>query len=166
MQIFYGQHVSNSIYLEPTNIEEITHSIIDLNPNKAIGYDGIPAKLIKAAKHLLFPFLANIFNNSLETGHYLDELKIERVTPLHKWGSTTALKDYRPISILSAFNIILKIIIKNRLLKFWNKYNVFVRTQFGFRENYSTSLAIAHLHELVVTELNQNKNVCALFLDL
>ena len=118
-QIFYGQRVSNSIYLEPTNIEEIT-DINDLNPNKAIGNDGIPAKLIKAAKLLLSPFLTNIFNNSPETGHCLDDLKIARVrpTPFHKGGSTTELKNYSPISILSTFNKILEILVKKRLLKF------------------------------------------------
>ena len=56
--------------------------------------------------------------------------------------------------------------IKKKLLKFWDTYSVFVRTQFGFRENYSTSLAIAHLHEIVITELDQIKNLCALLLDL
>ena len=56
-QIFSEQRVSDSIYLEPTNIEEIT-DINDLNPNKAIGYDDIPAKLIKAAKHLQYYLLS------------------------------------------------------------------------------------------------------------
>ena len=51
-------------------------------------------------------------------------------------------------------------------MKFWHKYNVFVPTQFGFRENYSTSLAIAHLHELVINKLDKNNSICALFLDL
>ena len=51
-------------------------------------------------------------------------------------------------------------------MKFWDKCNVFVPTQFGFRENYSTSLATAHLHELVINELDKNNSICALFLDL
>ena len=95
--IFFGQRVSNSIYLEPTNIDEIINIINELNPNKSTGHDGIPAKLIKAAKHSISFFLA--------------------------------------------------------------KYNVFVPTQFGFRENYSTSLAIAHLHELVINEFDKNNSI-------
>ena len=152
--------------LEPTNIDVIINIINELNSNKSTGHEGIPAKLIKAAKHSISPFLANIFNAVLENGYFFDELKIAPVTPLHKGGTTTDLKNYHPISILSSLNKIFEIIIKKRLLKFWDKYNVFVPTQFGFHENYSTSLAIAHLHELVLNELDKNNSICALFLDL
>ena len=90
--IFFGQRVSNSIYLKPTNIDENINVINQLNPNKSTGHDGIPAKLIKVAKRSISPFLANIFNAGLENGYFFDELKIARVTPLHKLGTTTDLK--------------------------------------------------------------------------
>ena len=57
-------------------------------------------------------------------------------------------------------------IIKHRLLNFWKKHNVFVPPQFGFRENHSTTLAIAHLNELIINDLDNNISVCAIFLDL
>ena len=47
----------------------------------------------------------------------------------------------------------------------WNKYNVFVQTQFRVGENHSTALAIAHLNELIIYELDNNNSVCAIFLD-
>ena len=131
-QSFYGKRVSHSLYFEPTNDEEIVKIIKDLNPNKASGYDDIPTKLIKAVAHSLSPFLSSIFNSCLESGHYPDGLKIARVTPLHKGGSKSERKNYRPISILSVFNKIFETMIKRRLLNFWKKYNVFVPTQFGF----------------------------------
>ena len=81
----------------------------------------------------------------LKKNDYLDSLKISRVTPLHKGGSKCELKNYRPISVITVFNKILETIIKRRLLVFWNKYNVFTPTQFGFREDYSTTLAIMRL---------------------
>ena len=56
-----------------------------LNLNKAPGYDDIPTRHIKAAAHSLSPFLSSIFNSCLQSGQYPDELKIARVTPLHKW---------------------------------------------------------------------------------
>ena len=102
----------------------------------------------------------------MESGHYPDGLKIARVTPLHKGGSKSETKNYCPISILSVFNKIFETIIKNRLLNFWKKYNVIVPTQFGFRENHSTTLAIALLNELIINDLDNNNSVCAIFLDL
>ena len=46
------------------------------------------------------------------------------------------------------------------------KVQFFVPTQFGFRENHSTTLAIAHLNELIINDLDDNNSVCAIFLDL
>ena len=165
LQSFYGKLVSHSIYFEPTNDEEIVNIIKDLNPNKAPGYDDIPTKLIKAAAHSLSRFLFSISNSCLESGHYPDGLKIARVTPLQKGSCKSEMKNYRPISILSVFNKIFETIIKHRLLNFWKKCNVFVPTQFGFRENHSTTLAIAHLNEIIINDLDNNNSVCAIFLD-
>ena len=165
-QSFYGKRVSHSIYFEPTNDEDVVNIKKDLNPNKALGYDDIPTKLIKAAAHSLSPFLSSIFNSCLESGHYPDGLKIARITPLHKGGFKSETKIYRPVSILSVFNKLFETISKRRLLNFWNKYNVFVPTQFGFREKHSTTLTIAYLNELIINHLDNNNSVCPIFLDL
>ena len=165
-QSFYGKRDSHSFYFEPTNDDEIVNIIKDLNPNKAPGYDDIPTKLIKAAAHSLSSILSSIFNSCLESGHYPDGLKIAQVTPLHKGGSKSDMKNYHPISLLSVFKKIFEAIIRRGLLNFWKKYNVFVPTQFGFRENHSTTLAIAHLNELIINDLDNNNSVCAIFLDL
>ena len=113
------ERVSHSIYFEPTNDEEIVNIIKDLNPNKAPGYNDILTKLNKAATHSLSPFLSSIFDSCLESSHYPDGLKISWVTPLHKGGSKSEMKNYHPISILSVFNKIFETIIKRRLLNFW-----------------------------------------------
>ena len=163
---FCGHRVQNSIFLNPTDEYEVISIINKFKPNKASGIDDIPTKLIKAAKHILSPYLTIIFNLGLEKGHYYDKLKIARVTPLFKGGIKSEVKNYRPISILTAFNKVFETIIKKRLVNFWNRFEVFSPTQFGFRENYSTTLAITHLREYILTELDNNMNICALFIDL
>ena len=165
-QSFRGQRIKNSFYLEPISENEVLEIITGLNPNKAPGVDEIPTKLIKAAKYVLAPYLTINSNQCLEKGEYPDELKIARVTPLHKGGSKSKAKNYRPISVLSSFNNILETLLKRRLTKFWNKFNVLTTTQFGFRENYSTTLAIAHLHERILSNLDNNRKTCAIFMDL
>ena len=163
---FLRKRVINSIYIEEVSKDEILDIIDNLNPNKALGYNDIPTKLIKAAKFSLAPILNIIFNSCLKNGPHPDELKIARVIPWHKGGAKFELKNYRPISILSTINKILETIIKQRLITFWTKYNVFVPTQFGCRGDHSTTLAIAYLHEPIITELNNNKSVCTIFMDL
>ena len=51
-------------------------------------------------------------------------------------------------------------------MKFWDKYNVFTATQFGFRENHSTALAVTQLCKYIGNKIDQNNNVCAIFMDL
>ena len=115
---------------------------------------------------MLSPYLSKLINYCLKNGRYFVELKIARVTPLHKRGSKSDLQNYRPISVLTSFKKILETFIKKCLLKFWNKYNVFTATQFGFRENYSTTLVVTQFCEYIRNETHQNNNVCAIFLDL
>ena len=107
-----------------------------------------------------------LLNYCLKNGQYFDELKITRVTPLHKVGSKSDFQSYRLISVLTSIKKIFETVIKKRLLKFWNKYNVFTAIQFRFRENYSTTLAVTQFCEYIKNETNQNINVCAIFMDL
>ena len=93
-------------------------------------------------------------------------LKVAKVTSLHKGGPKSELTNYRPISILSPFNKIFETVIKSRFIKFWNKFNVFSPTQFGFRQNYSTSLAITQLHAYILHKLDEKELVCGIFMDL
>ena len=39
-------------------------------------------------------------------------------------------------------------------------------TQFGFRQNYSTSLTITQLHEYILRKLDDRQVVCRIFMDL
>ena len=52
---------------------------------------------------------------SFSSGYYPDKLKIVKVIPIHKGGSTQDLNNFRPISILSIFDKIIEKIIHARL---------------------------------------------------
>ena len=45
--------------------------------------------------------LAYIINMSFLTGEYPDMLKIVKVIPIHKRGSTQDINNYRPISLIN-----------------------------------------------------------------
>ena len=126
----------------------------------------IPIRIIKEAKILIAEYLAYSFNESLVSGIYPDVLKIAQVIPLHKGGSTLELGNYRPIFILSPIDKIFEAILHKRLSTFWEKHNLFVNCQFGFRKKHSTSNAITYLNEIILNELDNTKTVCEIFLDL
>ena len=87
---FFGKLGLNLLYLEPTDVYEVTDIISSLNPHKSPCIDDIPTKLIKTAKHVLSPYLSKLINYCLKNGRNFDELIIARVTPLHK-GSKSDL---------------------------------------------------------------------------
>jgi len=87
----------------------------------------------------------------MQTGQYSGILKIAKVTTLYKGGPHYDMINYRPISVLSPFNKIFKVIIKIRM-GFLEKCHVISPAQFGFRQNYSTTLAISHFYDQILKE--------------
>ena len=61
---------------------------------------------------------------SLLTGVYPDLLKVVKVIPIHKGGSTQDVNNYRPISLLSIFDKIIEKIMHNRLYTFLELHNI------------------------------------------
>ena len=78
-----------------------------------------------------------ITNLSLSSGTVRDQMKIARVVPLFKTGDLSLFTNYRPVSILPALSKILERIVYNRLINFWNKFNILSNNQYGFRKNHS-----------------------------
>lgn len=78
-----------SIFLTPTDDDEIISVIKELKNKKISGLDGISSSLIKKCYiHLIKP-LTLIINLSLNTGEFPELLKIAKVRPLLKKGSNT-----------------------------------------------------------------------------
>ena len=151
--------------LKPTDEYEIAGIIASLDNHKSSGYIDIPVTLIKESKFLIARNFANAFNECMVSGFYPDILKIAKVIPLHKGGSTLDLCNYRPIFILSPINKIFETIIHKQLVDYWEKFDMFTTSQFGFRRNHSTNLAITHLYEKILQQRDENKLVCGIFLD-
>ena len=132
----------NSIYVEPTSTKEIEEEIDKLDSSKATGPYSIPTKILKLIKYLISKPLEIIFNLSLTTGVVPDCFKLARVIPVFKKGSQISLDNYCPISLLSVFNRILEKIMFKRLMNFITKNKILYDKQFGFRQKYSTLMAI------------------------
>ena len=87
---------------------DILSIINSLDSNKATGLDGISAKILKSAAHIVSPSLLEIINISLSSGQFPDPLKLAKVTPIYKGGSKDDPTNYRPISLLSVLSKIIE----------------------------------------------------------
>ena len=72
-------------------------TINQIHPNKAPGLDKISNKLIKAAGNAIYDPLLHVFNLILDTGIFPEDLKLTRVTSIHKEGDKSECGNYRPI---------------------------------------------------------------------
>ena len=156
----------NSFFLKPTTICEIEDTINELNCKKSAGFDGIKAKMIKLiAKEISIP-LTHIFNLTFQTGTIPDNLKKALVTPIYKTNDQNEFKNYRPISVLTCFSKILEKLVCKRLMNFIEKHKILTESQFGFRKNRSTELAIMELTEKISRAIDKGEYTIGIFLDL
>ena len=70
-----------------------------------------------------------------------NKLKLAKIIPLFKKDNKNEISNYRPIAIIPIFAKLLEKIVHERLYSFLQLHNILIDEQFGFRRNYSTSLA-------------------------
>ena len=153
---FLIAHISNEEILE----------IINQLENKSTGPQSIPFKLLKLIPDLILVPLCKIINNSFQSGIYPNALKISKVIPIHKGGSTEELNNYRPISLLSIFDKIIEKLMHIRLYNFFQEHNILFENQFGFRKNNSTTYALIEITEKIKESIDNKKFGCGIFIDL
>ena len=91
--------------------------------------------------HIIKPF-THICNNSFENGVFPSKMKIAKVVPIFKAGDKSSFNNYRPISLLPQFSKIVEKLFNARLDAFIEKHDTLTSSQYGFRSNMSTSLAL------------------------
>jgi len=150
-----------------TNIsEEEVLEIIDNLESKSVGPNSIPINLLKLISRQIIKPLCDLISLSFSSGVFPEELKISKVIPTHKGGSSEDVNNYRPISLLSIFDKIIEKLMHKRLYEFIQHHNILTSTQFGFRKNLSTSLAIIEITERIRKSMENKKVGCGLFVDL
>ena len=95
---------NKSLFLFPTDDEEIVKIINLLKPKTSSGHDNISAKLLKQVSPGLIRPCVHIVNLSLSTGKVPSAMKRAKVIPIYKnSGSEAVMKNYRPVSLLPVF---------------------------------------------------------------
>ena len=93
----------NSLYLQPTTEQEIIEICTRFLAGTAAGYDQISMNVIKEIIDLIVQPLTYITNLSLSSNTVPDQVKIARVIPVFKTSDLSLFTNYRPVSVLPAF---------------------------------------------------------------
>ena len=94
------------------------------------------------------------------------KLKIAKVITLDKSENPELFTNYRPISILPCLSKILERLMYNRINNFLAEYNILSTKQYGFREHYSTYMAMIDLVDKISSNTDQKNHNVGIFLDL
>ena len=156
--------VSNSIFLNPTNAEEIG-DIIKKFKNKATLDTKIDALKHASTSQNFLGVITQLVNSSLEEGVFPSELKIARVVPIHKAGNRRLVSNYRPISLLSTFSKIYEKIMHKRVLDFLDSNDSLFESQYGFRPGRSCEQALLNAQSSILNALSQKKVALLLLID-
>ena len=142
---------------------KIKNFIDRLDINKGAGPDGLPAFFIKKCSDSLLLPLSIIYNQSLQLGLFPDIWKCAQITPVHKGGNKSDIKNYRPISILSLPGKILEAIVTDELFfAVKNRINI---NQHGFFHGRSTYTNLITFVQNISEALDDRYAVDAVYTD-
>ena len=112
--------------------------------------------------------LTYVLNLSINSVIVPAQMKLARVVSLYiyKSGDKSLLSNYRPVSLLPVFSKFLEKVVYNRLIRFFDKYEILCNNQYGFRKKHSTSLALLYLHDKITSAIDERKHTLGIFLDL
>jgi hypothetical protein len=104
--------------------------------SKAAGHDKISHKLLQDAADVIADFLTAIFNLSIETGVFPEDLKTAVVSLIYKTGDKSECRptNYGPISVLSAVAKTFERLISDQFYKYLETNNILSQQQAGFRK--------------------------------
>lgn len=156
----------DSMFLNPTCVNEILEVIGELKNSASPGVDGISTHCVKLiSEHIVLP-LEHIINRCFSVGYFPRVFKSAKIIALHKSGDKANPENYRPISILNSFSKIMEKIMKRRILNYLDTNNFLEKNQFGFQHGKSTTEAIILLTRLIDENFNSKQKTLAVFLDL
>lgn len=105
--------------------------------------------------------LLHIYNSSLITGVFPEAWKNSVVRPIPKSHDSVTLSYLRPIATPPFLSKLLEKICAEQIVRFLDNHNLLSKFQSGFRRDHSTTTALAHVSDRVLTAID-NKQLSAI----
>ncbi len=156
---------TNSFVFKKIMPMDVFNAIAEFRSSSA-GPDGIDAKFVKLAAHVLMYPLADLFNLSLSTCSIPSIWKCACVTPIFKSGNATDMNNYCPISIICFIAKVFEKLIYNQLSHYLDLNKILSCSQSGFWPNFSTTTALLKFTSDVFSSFDSDQLTGAIFIDL
>ena len=104
----FHQYLHVRIFLPSLNLTTVTEDVViytisKLDPKKATGCDNLPIRFIKACPEAMSGLLTKLINKGILTGKFPELWKSAIVTPVQKSRDSSALSNFRPVSVLPGY---------------------------------------------------------------
>ena len=134
-----------------------------MKPAKAAGPDGIHGMILKNCNIGLARPLSMIFRMSYDTGVVPKEWRIANVVPVHKKGSKSDVKNYRPISLTSLVSKVFERIVRDKLME--KCKDELCSNQHGFLPAKSCTTQMLEVNESLAFTINSKAQVDIVYFD-
>ena len=163
---FFPPSLSSSFFISEINDDEILKIVKSMKISYSQADDKFSNFFVKQSIRFLLKPLTHCINLSLCHGIFPNCLKTTKIVPIHKNGSINDINNYRPISIISTFSKIIEKVVHSQIIKFFNKHSIISESQYGFKQNSSTELAILDLNQYILDNIEKKYSTIGVFLDI
>ena len=147
------------------SVKGVHKLLMEQNPHKAMGPDGLHPQILKRLASEIAPILQIIFQKSLDTGKVPTDWKQANVCPIYKKGERYNTANYRPVSLTCICSKFLEHIVTSHLLAHLEKNNILYNLQHGFRSKRSTESQLISFTQDVLKNLKSGKQTDVVILD-
>lgn len=153
----------NIIRLRTILKSDVVKAFEKLKPKRSLGPDRIPAYVYKGCREYLVAPLHHLFNLCITHRVFPLIWRVTKVTPVPKTGNSKDIENHRPIAIPPVPAKIFESILLS--LTFDQVGHQIITNQHGFFPKRNTTTNLASLTEYVLQEMNDGKQVDAVYTD-
>ena len=144
---------------------DIEKACLQLSSSSAAGPDGVPAVLLKTCRRQLSLPLYYLWRGSLDSGIIPAETLLVIICPIHKGGSRSLPKQYRPVALTSHLIKIFERVIRKALVTHIEDNNLLPDGQHGSRPMRSTLTQLLSHWDTILDGLVEGEGVDSVYLD-
>ena len=164
MKIKSNHDQTKKFFFKHASEREVSIIISKLNIKKAIGHDGIPAKILKLSVNHLTPVVTRLINYCIDKCVFPSALKHAEVSSVYKKNARLCKENYRPISILVITSKVYeKIFVKQMSFYIDTIFNPLLS---AYRYGYGCCDVLLNFVSLWKKALDDNLYIGALLMDL
>ena len=122
--------------------------------------------MLKESADIIGPSLTFIFNFSIMSRAFPDDLRMANVTPAFKGGDRDDLGNHRPISVLPTVARIFEKLVYDQMYAYFLNNDLLGDRQFGFRSLHFTALALSKVTNTWLLNLDSGRISSVVLLDI